>query len=38
MEADLAFPLIEPPQAAVAITKTWMKDVGPKDVGLLTVG
>jgi hypothetical protein len=30
--------LIEPLQAALAVTKAWMKDVGPKDVGLLSVG
>ena len=30
--------LTEPLQAAVALTKTWMKDVGAAEVGLLTVG
>jgi hypothetical protein len=30
--------LIEPLQAAIAFTKTWMKDIGPTQVGLLTVG
>jgi len=30
--------LTEPLQAAVALTKTWMKDVGATEVGLLTVG